>query len=413
MVFESFVYSLLDSGDFKSLGLAKEEYFTVDDFKVISYLNDYFIKFNKMPDVTTVEVKFKTKLHKNTSPPEYWLKELKDKNVKNVIDDTLRLLVKSKNPISTLTDALHKIQLDDPMAATTEYGANTKERYDRYINEKKKNLGVTYLSTGDLKLDEFTGGYRKGDLWLIAGYEKIGKSFKLLRLANEVSRTIAVKFPDKKALFVSLEVNEDEFMDRLDCINAGISYERFDSGKLKKEEMLKLKSYYKQVENNPDAKEHRLLLESRLSKMSDLESFIRIYKPAIVFVDSVHLWSASLDWKDMMKITQQLKNTARATNTPIIVTAHANLKEGDEITKMDGNVFSYFKAGRDPDFSFVMFRDTKMAVLGLTGMLSAFSRRKRKFVQTVKTNWETMHEETVDICYFEDFSSDDLDDSMF
>ena len=98
------------------------------------------------------------------------------------------------------------------------------ERIDRL---SKHGGGTRGVSTGFADLDNILSGFQKSDLILLAARPSIGKS----ALAMDMARRIAVNNKIAVGVF-SLEMSEDQVIDRLIASQAGVDLWRIRTGKL-------------------------------------------------------------------------------------------------------------------------------------------------------------------------------------
>src|SRR5205807_7465087 len=78
-----------------------------------------------------------------------------------------------------------------------------------FLDPSKRIKGI---STGFLKLDEYTGGLHGGDLFIVAGRPSMGKT----ALALNIAQHVALKLKQTAALF-SLEMSKESLLTRMLC----------------------------------------------------------------------------------------------------------------------------------------------------------------------------------------------------
>ncbi|QIG58359.1 DnaB-like dsDNA helicase [Gordonia phage Skog] len=111
-----------------------------------------------------------------------------------------------------------------PRNMRVDLSLNADERHDRYRRRAEQvDTGIGY---GLTELDTHTQGVRPGELAVVAGYTKVGKSWFLVKAAVEARRA------GFRPLLVTLELGVDEMSDRIDAAWAGVSYYRFSRGEL-------------------------------------------------------------------------------------------------------------------------------------------------------------------------------------
>ncbi len=102
------------------------------------------------------------------------------------------------------------------------------------INQGKKEIG---LRTGFAQLDDYTGGLKPGEMFVLAARPSIGKT----SLGLNVIRNVAMKRPDRVPVaFFSLEMTEQQIARRLLCTEAGISESVFWNHSFNNSDLTKL-----------------------------------------------------------------------------------------------------------------------------------------------------------------------------
>lgn len=118
---------------------------------------------------------------------------------------------KAKNTLSTPEDIINEIGID------------------QFLDPSSRIKGV---STGFTKLDEMTGGFREGELIIIAARPAMGKTAFALNIAQyvcgpRVQRPVAV---------FSLEMSKESLLTRMICAAARVDQHRFRTGFLNEDE---------------------------------------------------------------------------------------------------------------------------------------------------------------------------------
>src|SRR6266705_175572 len=101
-----------------------------------------------------------------------------------------------------------------------------------FLDPSKRVKGV---STGFMKLDEYTGGMHGGDLFIVAARPSMGKTAFALNIAQHV----ALRLKETVAVF-SLEMPKQSLLTRMLCAAARVDSQRFRTGYLSQEERRKL-----------------------------------------------------------------------------------------------------------------------------------------------------------------------------
>ena len=111
-----------------------------------------------------------------------------------------------------------------PRAARKNMATSIQERRIRYA-EKAENQDPG-APIGIEEVDEFTGGILPGELAIVAGYAKTGKSFTLVNAAVQARRQGYTPY------VASLEQSVEEFEDRIDAFASGVGYGKLQRGEL-------------------------------------------------------------------------------------------------------------------------------------------------------------------------------------
>lgn len=175
-----------------------------------------------------------------------------------------------------------------------------------------------YIETGLRDLDYKIGGFFNGQLITVAGRQGEGKSSLLLTLAMNIACENRWK---KKVGIFSLEMSNEEYMQRMISYYSGISSLRLKTGKVKDEEY---NAYHKAVEQIKkseimmDDTPHLPipLLRTKLRKMK--ESGVQI-----VFIDQLDLLDygspVDAEYIRVNRLSYKLKKLAREIDLPVIV----------------------------------------------------------------------------------------------
>lgn len=112
-----------------------------------------------------------------------------------------------------------------------------------FLDPSKREKG---LSTGFSKLDDMTGGFRAGELIILAARPSMGKT----ALALNIGWHVATKLQIPVALF-SLEMSRQSLLTRALCSAARVDSQRFRAGYLNENERHKLRKAAQQAVDTP------------------------------------------------------------------------------------------------------------------------------------------------------------------
>ncbi|MBV9156715.1 MAG: replicative DNA helicase [Acidobacteriaceae bacterium] len=139
-----------------------------------------------------------------------------------------------------LGDMPSRNSLASPAQIITEYEGGI----NAFLDTSKRLKG---LSTGFLKFDEYTGGLREGELFILAGRPAMGKTALALNIAQHVATN--PKNPKAVAVF-SLEMSKESLLIRMMCASARVDQQRFRAGYLSADDRRSLQdAMYRMVES--------------------------------------------------------------------------------------------------------------------------------------------------------------------
>jgi replicative DNA helicase len=189
-----------------------------------------------------------------------------------------------------------------------------KDAYERALSADK-NIGLTGILSGFKELDNLLGGFQKSDLIIVAARPSVGKSslaFDFLRFAGVAQK--------KKALFFSLEMSNEQVINRLIGMQSGIPFWNIHTGKLKDDDFVKFNDamgILSEANIFIDDKPGQSINEIRTkARRLALEQGVDI-----IFVDYLQLLHGTHTENrvlEVSEISQGLKNLARELNVPVI-----------------------------------------------------------------------------------------------
>lgn len=208
---------------------------------------------------------------------------------------------------------------------TTEINRQKIEKSSQLLNKIFAELKENFLTptlpgvtSGFYQLDFLTQGFQKSDLIIIAGRPSIGKTAFSLNIALNV-----IKSSQLPVLFFSLEMSKKQLMYRVLSIETNINSTRLKSGKLYKNDWIKLNKMLKILSKLPF-----FIDDTPNLSIQDLRSKIKTIlfeqsQIGLVIIDYLQLMqNSSLTngnrVQELSQITRSLKNLAREFNIPII-----------------------------------------------------------------------------------------------
>jgi replicative DNA helicase len=184
-----------------------------------------------------------------------------------------------------------------------------------FLDPSKRVKGV---STGFLKLDEYTGGMHGGDLFILAARPSMGKTAFALNIAQHV--TLRMK---KTAAVFSLEMSKESLLTRMLCAAARVDSQRFRTGYLSQEERRKLNQSLQDLVEAPlyiddTAGLHLMDMHAKLRRLKSERGEL-----GLVIVDYLQLMSSRGRTEnrnqEVSALSRGLKLLAKELNVPMMV----------------------------------------------------------------------------------------------
>lgn len=171
------------------------------------------------------------------------------------------------------------------------------------------------IPSGLAELDRLTGGWRPGQVIVVAARPGVGKSTLLLDLGRHAARR-------HRVLLHTLEMSHAEVADRLLCAELGINLGRLRAGQLTDSE----------VAAAVDGQESVAMLDlvvddSEGLSLASLRASARRVKPTLLLVDYLQLMTAptaSTREQAVAALSRGLKRLSRELGIPIVVAAQLN-----------------------------------------------------------------------------------------
>nr|YP_010537159.1 replication helicase subunit [Lithodesmioides polymorpha]UYC30946.1 replication helicase subunit [Lithodesmioides polymorpha] len=240
--------------------------------------------------------------------------------------------------------------------------SNSAELFSNVFSELKKNSlnsSLSGLSSGFYHLDSFTQGFQKSDLTILAGRPSMGKTALSLNITLNIIKNYQLPI-----LFFSLEMSKEQLIYRLLSNETNINQMRLRSGKLSKNEWLKLIKKIKELSICP------LFLDDTPNlSIQDIRSKIKTIifeqnKIGLVIIDYLQLMQNSNFYKnnrvqELSYITRSLKSIAREFKVPLIVLSQLSRNVESRINKRPilSDLRESGSIEQDADLVLMLYRD--------------------------------------------------------
>ena len=273
---------------------------------------------------------------------ESYVDVLKDCSLKRELyyatRDLSQEILKGKQDVSKiLSDAEHKImaisnkQRTDNLKPIAEVLDPIFDLIDANRSRSKDNALIG-LDTGYQELNEFTFGFQKGELIILAARPAVGKSAFALNIAEKAARNA-----NAHIAFFSLEMGLDQLSMRLLSICSNVKLSKIRSGDMNEEETTRLLAG-RALLNDLNI----YLDETTTNNMEDIKiqcrKLSREGKLDFIIVDYLQLMATSKDSKnseyaEVSALSRSLKLLARELNVPVL--ALSQLSRAVETRKDD------------------------------------------------------------------------------
>ena len=191
---------------------------------------------------------------------------------------------------------------------------------DIFFELKTKSLNpvLSGLPSGFDELDNFTQGFQKSDLIIIAGRPSMGKTALSLNIVSNIMKNS--KLP---ILFFSLEMSKEQIMYRFLSMETNINQMRLKSGRVYQNEWVKLHKMIKILSKLPFFIDDTFNLSPHNIKLKLKTIMFEQNQIGLIVIDYLQLMQDSKlktenRAQELSKITRSLKTLAREFNIPII-----------------------------------------------------------------------------------------------
>lgn len=195
------------------------------------------------------------------------------------------------------------------------------------IYSKAKTTGVVGLKYGYPSLDIRTGGQGSGELWIIMGYMKAGKSTMLLNMANNVWHS------GKNVVYFSAEVSKKVLNRRLTAMNMYVPINAIKQGTLTQNDEANMNTFYSQIKNEKSSlyivDRGAMTTDYIRAKVQELKSIMPIDLVVVDYLGICRTTNCKQNAKEYEYIGQiawDLRDIAKLENVPVL-TAHQSNKE--------------------------------------------------------------------------------------
>ncbi len=189
----------------------------------------------------------------------------------------------------------------------------TFERIEELYHTSR--TGVTGISSGFKKLDEFTAGFQKSEFIVLAGRPSMGKTAYALNIARNAA--VDQKIP---VGFFSLEMASEALVLRLLCMESMVNQTNVRTGRLSSDELKRLSQYVGVLDEAPiyiDDTPGMNVLQLR----SKARRLVAEKNCQMFIIDYLQLMESPREenrQQEITKISRSLKNLSKELSVPVI-----------------------------------------------------------------------------------------------
>lgn len=233
------------------------------------------------------------------------------------------------------------------------------------IAENKKNEGhLVGVDTGYKMLNEYTSGFKKGELIILAARPSIGKSTFALNIATHVAAT-KDKGRDRGVAFFSLEMGYDQLIMRLLATESSVDLKRIVSGDLTDEEMgllefarnkiNKLHLYFDEASNT--TLRYIKLQCQKLKRENRLDMIVIDYLQLLASGEKDNTFNRT---EYIARLTRGLKEMARSFEVPVLALSQLsrNIETREDKTPVLSDLRESGNIEQDADIVMFLHRES-------------------------------------------------------
>ena len=306
------------------------------------FIERFVQQYRKTPSKAAFLKKFPDFKFYAANDVEHFVDEVKQTHTRVVMSKLIKTSVSqiARGQMEEAIRTLHSgtVNLESELMGSSEdddvlKGDGWKEAYREV---KRKSLlvgsrGMAGIPTGFPTLDERTGGFQPGELWIVAARLGQGKTWTLSKMAA------ACALAGYRGQYDSLEQSRNQINLRIQTI---LGHELRMAGRMstKEEDLVRmsdlvtgtidLRKYRRFLRNLPGLVDGQLHISDttrgRVSPMT-VAAQIERNKPDIVYIDYLTLMEQTGDdWRATAKLSSEMKQVAQRYQVPIVAAAQIN-----------------------------------------------------------------------------------------
>lgn len=260
-------------------------------------------------------------------------------------------LHQQKGAVERVMARLESIALDMDIRQPASLHA-ALERYMTIIDQRRENFarGIDNgLRTGIAQLDRLLI-FKKSKLYILAAQTSVGKS----AIAQSIAFN-AISHARGHVLFFSLEMDEDELIQRLIAMDAPIDQTLLDSGNVSDEEYAQVKAVRDRLQNlDLEIEDQVYLLPAILAEARQAHARKKLDLIVIDYLQIMDMEPSARNknearYQEVGTITKALKRLARDLKVPVLLLSQLSRKSEEHIIPKLSDLYESSKIAQDAD----------------------------------------------------------------
>lgn len=316
--------------NFSRLKDVKREWFQDISIRVYDFVNSHLENHGCLPQESeSIKIEFGIDLPKEIKEPlSYYESELQNRHYclkmaqvsKNIANH-----VEGQNSKEAIAEAIKACEFEVEMVKSEGGLLVPSEECDKILKlyqSIEDSKGLSGFSTGNRLVDWYTGGYRRGDLFMYTARPQMGKSWELINSFNHCVKSGA------KCVFFTFEMTVEECTQRLHSIRYTLPWGDYFHGKLG---TAKKEQYAERFRSDCEQQKYKDLEyfvgNGSVEEIKQLAMFINQIKPDIVFIDGAYILDVEGEKDEVRKnakLAKFFKKLAMQKNVAIVATSQLN-----------------------------------------------------------------------------------------